>query len=161
MAKGDMFLKLEGIEGESADDKKKNHIEIQSFTLGGANSGSLASATGGGTSKVSLQDAHFTKTIDKSSPNLFGALTVGRHIDKATVFVRKAGGDPKDYFTMTMTPCYVSSYSISGHEGGGMPNESFSLNYDKIEFEYKTQDDKGNLGAAIKAGWQTSTNKAT
>ena len=37
MATGDMFLKLEGIEGESNDDKKKNHIEIQSFSLGGAN----------------------------------------------------------------------------------------------------------------------------
>jgi type VI secretion system secreted protein Hcp len=161
MAKGDMFLKLEGIDGESADEKKKNHIEIHSFTLGGANSGSLASATGGGTSKVHLQDMHFTKIIDKSSPNLFGALTIGRHIDKATLFVRKAGGDPKDYFTVTMTPAMVTSYNISGHEGGGMPQESFSLNYDKIEFEYKTQDDKGNLGAAIKKGWETSSSKAS
>jgi type VI secretion system secreted protein Hcp len=161
MAIGDMFLKLEGIDGESADDKKKDHIEIQSFAIGGANHGALASATGGGTNKVQLDDIHFTKTIDKASPNLFGALTVGRHIDKATVFVRKAGGDPKDYFTITLTPCFVSSYNISGHQGGGMPTESFSLNYDKIEFEYKTQDDKGNLGPAIKTGWKTSTNKAS
>jgi type VI secretion system secreted protein Hcp len=161
MAKGDMFLKLEGIEGESADDKKQKHIEIDSFSLGGSNTGSLSTATGGGTSKVALQDMHFTKTIDKSSPNVFGGLTDGKHIDKATITVRKAGGDPKDYFTITLTPCLVSSYNISGHSGGGMPQESFSLNYDKIEFEYKTQTDKGELGPSNKRTYETSKNKAS
>lgn len=160
MAKGDMFLKLEGIEGESKDEKKQNQIEIASFSFGGSNNGSFNTATGGGTSKVNLQDIHFTKQIDKSSPNLFGVLTSGKHIDKATITVRKAGGDPKDYLTITLTPCLVSSYSISGNDGGGMPQESFSLNYDKIEFEYKTQDDKGNLGASIKKSYETAKNKA-
>ena len=160
MAKGDMFLKLEGIEGESNDEIKKNHIEISSFSFGGSNSGSFNAATGGGTSKANLQDVHFTKQIDKSSPNLFGVLTNGKHIDKATITVRKAGGDPKDYMTITLTPCFVSSYNLSGHDGGGMPQESFSLNYDKIEFEYKTQDDKGNLGASNKKSYETSKNKS-
>ena len=161
MAKGDMFLKLEGIDGESNDDKKKNHIEIDSFHIGGSNTGSFDTATGGGTSKVNLHDVQFTKHIDKSSPNLFGVLTQGKHIDKATITVRKAGGDPKDYLTITLTPCFVSSYNLSAHGGGGLPEESFSLNYDKIEFEYKTQDDKGVLGASIKKTYETSKNKAT
>ena len=161
MAKGDMFLKLEGIEGESADDKKKSQIEIDSFSIGGSNTGSFSTATGGGTNKVNLQDMHFTKTIDKSSPNLFAGVTLGKHIAKATITVRKAGGDEqKDYFTITLTPCMVSSYSISGHNGGGMPTESFSLNFDKIVFDYKTQTDTGALGPSIPAGWQVSTNKA-
>jgi type VI secretion system secreted protein Hcp len=161
MAKGDMFLKLEGIDGESADDKKQKQIEIESFALGGSNSGSLATATGGGTSKVALQDLHFTKQIDKSSPNLFGNLTDGSHVAKAILTVRKAGGDPKDYFTITLSPCFVSSYSISGQSGGGMPQESFSLNYDKIVFEYKTQTDDGALGPAITKTYETSKNKAS
>jgi type VI secretion system secreted protein Hcp len=155
-----MFLKLEGIDGESNDDKKKNQIEILSFSLGGSNTGSFSMAKGGGTSKVNLQDIQFTKVIDKASPNLFSSLTIGKHIDKGTLTVRKAGGDPKDYFMITMTPCIVSSYNVSGHEGGGAPHESFSLNYDKIEVEYKTQDDKGNLGASIKKYWETSSSKS-
>jgi type VI secretion system secreted protein Hcp len=162
MAIGDMFLKLEGIQGESADSKKSGQIEIESFSLGATNTGSFSMATGGGTNKTSVQDVHFTKKIDKSSPNLFGGVTTGKHIDKAIITVRKAGGDEqKDYYTITLTPCLVSSYNISGHNGGGMPTESFSLNFDKIVIEYKTQDDKGNLGASIPAGWQVSANKAT
>lgn len=160
MAKGDMFLKLEGIEGESADSKKLNHIEIDSFSFGASNTGSFSTATGGGTNKVNVQDIHFTKSIDKSSPNLFAGVTQGKHINKATITVRKAGGDEqKDYFTITLTPCMVSSYNISGHNGSGMPTESFSLNFDKIVVEYKTQTDTGSLGAAIPAGWQVSANK--
>jgi type VI secretion system secreted protein Hcp len=130
MAKGDMFLKLDGIEGESNDDKKKSQIEIDSFSLGGTNS------------------------------NLFGVLTAGKHIATATVTVRKAGGDPKDYLTITLSPCLVSSYNMSAHGGGGLPQESFSLNFDKMEVEYKTQDDKGTLGGPIKKYYETSKNKA-
>jgi type VI secretion system secreted protein Hcp len=162
MAKGDMFLKLEGIDGESNDSKKKDQIEIDSFSIGATNTGSFSMATGGGTNKVNVQDAHFTKTIDKSSPKLFGGVTSGLHIAKAVLTVRKFGGDEqKDYYTITLTPCIVSSYSISGHNGGGMPTESFSLNFDKIIVDYKTQDDKGVLGPSIPAGWQVSANKAT
>ena len=160
MARGDMFLKLEGIEGESQDSKKMNHIEIDSFSVGGANAGSFAAGTGGGTNRVQLQDMHFSKTIDKSSGNLFDALVTGKHITKATITVRKAGGDEqKDYYTITLTPCIVSSYSISGRNGAGMPAESFSLNYDKIVVDYRTQDDKGTLGAASPKGWQVTANK--
>jgi len=161
MARSDMFLKLEGIEGESNDDVKKKHIEIASFVVSGANTGSFSSATGGGTSKVNLQDVHFTKLIDKASPNLFGYLTTGKHIEKATITVRKAGGDPKDFFTITLSPCLVSSYNISGQDGGGSPQESFSLNFDKIEYEYKTQDDKGALGPSIKKTYEVSKNKSS
>jgi type VI secretion system secreted protein Hcp len=165
MARRDMFLKLEGIEGESNDDKKANHIEIDSWSLGGSNAASFEFAKGGGVSKVNLQDIHFTKGVDKSMPNLFGSLTVGAHIDKATLTCRKAGGSPsggdaKEYLTITLTPCYISSWQISGHEGS-MPQESFSLNYDKIEIDYKTQDDKGNLGPSIKRSYETSKNKAS
>ena len=139
MATGDMFLKLEGIEGESNDDKKKNHIEIQSFSLGGANNGSFHSATGGGTAKVALQDMHFTKTIDKSSPNLFGVLTQGKHIDKATITVRKAGSK-SPYLTIKLTNVLVSSYQLDSSGGGdAKPNESLSLNFTKIEYKYSTQ----------------------
>ena len=50
MATGDMFLKLDGIEGESLDDKHKNEIALTSFSIGASNAGSGAVGTGSGTS---------------------------------------------------------------------------------------------------------------
>jgi type VI secretion system secreted protein Hcp len=54
----------------------------------------------------------------------------------------------------------VSSYQTggSGH-GNEVPNDQISLNYAKIEWEYKEQKPDGTLGGAIKAGWDLKANK--
>ncbi len=83
MSRIDYFLKLDGVEGESQDSKHKNETELLSWSLGATNSGSFALGAGGGTGKVNISDAHFTKYIDKSSPNLMAACATGQHIPKA------------------------------------------------------------------------------
>ena len=37
--------------------------------------------------------------------------------------------------------------------------DSFSLNFSKIQVEYKQQKADGSLGASIKAGWDVKNNK--
>ena len=161
MAQGDMFLKIDGIDGESQDDKHKNEIQIGSFSFGAANSGSGGSNLGSGTSKVQVQDIHFTKQIDKSSPNLFINCCSGKHIPTAVLTVRKAGENPQDYFTITMTEVTISSHNISGHDGGGMPSDTFSLNFSKVKHEYKTQSADGTLGGAITKTYDLKANKVS
>ena len=45
----DMFLKLDGIKGESKDSKHSGEIEILAWSWGLSNSGSFGSGGGGGT----------------------------------------------------------------------------------------------------------------
>ena len=71
MSTADYFLKIDGIEGESEDDKHKGEIEILSFSFGASNAGSMSYGGGGGTGKVAMQDFNFTKRHDKASPKLF------------------------------------------------------------------------------------------
>ena len=40
MAQIDYFLKIDGIEGESSDDKHKGEIEVESFSWGATQAGS-------------------------------------------------------------------------------------------------------------------------
>src|ERR1700722_2677078 len=61
MAAVDYFLTLDGIKGESADDKHKGEIDIMSFSWGATNTGTHASGGGGGAGKVNFQDIHITK----------------------------------------------------------------------------------------------------
>ena len=70
MAHVDYFLKIEGIDGESADAKHKGDIQLESFSWGETNSGSHSSGGGGGAGKVSMQDFHFVMTANKASPKL-------------------------------------------------------------------------------------------
>jgi type VI secretion system secreted protein Hcp len=155
VSKVDIFIKLDGIEGEAQDDKHKNEIEVQSFSFGLSNSGSFAVAGGGGSKHANLQDVHFTKLLDKSSPKLFEASATGHHIKKGEITFRKAGQKEGqlEYFKVTLTDLLVSSYQLSDHAGATLPNEQVSLNYAKIEFDYKEQKADGSLGGSVKAGY--------
>jgi type VI secretion system secreted protein Hcp len=154
----DYFLKIDGVEGESTDDRHKGEIEILSFSWGESNMGTKVRGCGAGAGKVSMQDFHFTMAINKASPKLFLMCATGEHIKEATLMVRKAGTEaPVEYLKIKLSDVVVSSYQTGG--SGDVPMDSFSLNFSKIEFEYKPQKPDGSLDAPIKAGYDLKLNK--
>jgi type VI secretion system secreted protein Hcp len=154
MMAADFLLEIDGIKGESKDSKHKETIEVDSFSWGVNNAGSHASGAGGGAGKASFQDMHFTATVGKASPNLALSCAQGKHIKKAVLFVRKAGGDQKDYYVITLEDLLVSSYQSGDAAGGSsIPTDQFSLNYAKIKYEYKAQKDDGSLEAPVTMTW--------
>ena len=160
MANVDYFLKIEGVEGESTDDKHKGEIELASWSVGGVNSGSFSSGGGGGVGKVAMQDFHVVKKTDKASAKLLTACCTGEHLASATLVCRKAGLDQQEFLTVILSPVLISSYQTSGSSGSDViPMEQFSMNFGKIEFKYKPQDAKGGLGGEVVGGWDVTTNK--
>lgn len=160
MASVDYFLKIDGIDGESMDAKHKAEIQIESFSWGATQGGSHSSGGGGGAGKVSMQDFHFVMKVNKASPKLMLSCATGEHIKKAVLIARKAGKDQQEYMKVTFSDILVSSFQTggSGH-GDVMPTDQISLNFAKIEFEYKEQKPDGSLGGAIKAGYDLKLNK--
>ncbi|MET3900968.1 type VI secretion system secreted protein Hcp [Devosia sp. UYZn731] len=156
---GDYFLKIDGIKGESKDDKHPDEIEIDSFSIGVTNAGAMSAGGGGGAGKASFSDFHFSKTVDKSSPELMLACANGKHFAKAVVVLRKSGEDKLEYNTVTMSDVVVSSYQSSGHGGNGvLPTDSVSLNYAKIEYAYIEQDNKGKAKGTVTTSWNVKSN---
>ena len=149
MAAVDYFLKIDGIQGESRDDRHKDEIDIESFSWGETQSGTLAVGGGGGSGKVSMQDFHFTMPVNKASPALFLACAQGDHIKNAILTCRKAGKDQQEFLKITMNDVLVSSFQIGGAEGV-VPTDQISLNFAKIEVEYQEQDATGKLVGSIK-----------
>jgi len=161
MAAVDYFLKIDGIDGESADHKHKGEIDIDSWSWGEHQSGTHGAGGGGGAGKVSMGDFHFVMRVNKASPKLMLACADGEHIKKAVLTCRKAGKEQQEFLKITMSDLLVSSFQTggSGHSDV-VPQEQISLNYSKIEFEYKEQKADGTLGGAVKAGWDVKANKA-
>src|SRR5688572_15652893 len=93
----DMFLKLEGIKGESKDHKHKDEIHIESFSWGLTQEGTSGTGGGGGAGKVHVHDISITKKVDKSSCDLMYHLASGKHVKLGFVYVRKAGEKPVEY----------------------------------------------------------------
>jgi type VI secretion system secreted protein Hcp len=161
MAQVDYFLKIDGIDGESQDSKHKGEIELMSFSYSGSQAVSSGFGGGGGVGKVSLQDFHFTVPINKSSPKLFLSCCNGSHIKSAVLTCRKAGKEQQEFLKITMSDCIVSSYHSGGSGGSDVtPIDQISLNFTKLELEYKEQKSDGSLAGATKAGWDVKQNKA-
>jgi len=160
MAAVDFFLKIDGIDGESQDKTFKNAIDLESWSFGATNSGSMGHAGGGGGSgKVKFEDFHFTMRSNKASPKLMLACASGEHIKKAVLTCRKAGKDQQVFLKYTFSDCIVSSFQQGGGSSGEiLPTDSISLNYGKIEKEYKAQKPDGTMDGAITAGWNLVQN---
>jgi type VI secretion system secreted protein Hcp len=159
MAQVDYFLKIDGVAGESTDDKHKGEIDVESFSWGETNSGTSGHGGGGGAGKVSHQDLTVTKRIDKSSPVLFIACATGQHFKDALITARKAGGTQQEYLKMKMEDVLVSSYQTSASGGGGLVYETVSFNFSKLEIAYKEQKPDGTLGGESKQKYDFAANK--
>ena len=155
---GDMFLILDGIKGESLDDKHKGEIDIQSFSWGLAQRGSGSRGSGSGTGKVEISDISIHKHVDKASPTLMLACANGKHIAKGKLTVRKAGENPLEYLTIDLESILVSSYDVNGANSGDIPMESIRLNFAKVKTEYWTQSDKGAKGENANFSWDVAKN---
>jgi len=87
----DIFIKIDGIPGESTDRDHRDEIEASSYSWGETNTGAHAFAGGGGAGRVSMQDLHFTTTVSKASPSLMLHCATGQHIKNASSrFARRA-----------------------------------------------------------------------
>ena len=152
MAVVDYFLKIDGMDGESQDKTHKGDIQLDSFSWGATNAGTMAAGGGGGAGKVVFQDFSFVMKSNKASPKLMLACANGEHIKNAVLVCRKAGKDQQEYLKYTFSDLLVSAFQTTGTGAADVvPMEEISFNYAKIEVEYKEQKPDGTLGGAIKA----------
>ncbi|WNW13136.1 type VI secretion system tube protein Hcp [Pseudomonas sp. DTU_2021_1001937_2_SI_NGA_ILE_001] len=157
----DMFLKLGNIKGESRDSQHRDEIDIQSFQWGMTQNGSMHQGSGGGASKVSIQNLSITKALDKSTPNLLMACSSGMHFPEATLTVRKAGGNqPLEYLVIRLKEVLVASFNTQAVNHSEVQAETFALNFASVEVSYQPQkDDGGKAGGALKYGWNIRENR--
>jgi type VI secretion system secreted protein Hcp len=155
----DMFLKLEGIEGESQDAKHGKEIDVLAWSWGLSQSGTTHMGAGGGAGKVNVQDISITKYLDKSTTNLMNYCATGKHIKEATLVVRKAGASPLEYLIITMTDVLVSSISTGGSGGEDRLTENLALNFGAFKVEYAPQKEDGSGDAKLETGFDIAANE--
>ena len=154
----DMFLKIDGVDGEAVDHAHGGEIDVLAWSWGMSQSGSMHTGSGGGAGKVSVQDVSITKYIDKSSPNLIKTCCTGKHYPEAKITVRKAGDKPVEYYIITMTDVLVTSISTGGSGGEDRLTENVSLNFAKVKVEYTPQAKDGSAGATVETGFNIEEN---
>ncbi|HXV56508.1 MAG TPA: type VI secretion system tube protein Hcp [Gaiellaceae bacterium] len=154
----DVFLRIDGVEGESADAKHKGEIDVLEYDWGLAAPASTR-AGGAGAGKVTFQDLRVVARTSKASPTLFLNCATGKAAKEAVLAVRRAGAKQDDYLVVRLKTVRITSYDQTASDEDDTPLDDVSLAFDRIEVEYRAQDPKGALGAPVKAGWDVKQSK--
>jgi type VI secretion system secreted protein Hcp len=151
----DMFLKLDGVKGESKDEKHKDEIDIESFSWKFENQTSTlpTSGGGGGAGKVSMQDFHFVAKMSMATPQIMTACAAGKHIREATLTCRKAGSD-REYYILILQNVLVRSQQNSGRTGSAataddMPTEEVAFYFESMTLRYVAEDGTITEGSTV------------
>ena len=153
----DYFLKLDGIEGESQDEKHKNEIQIMSWSWGASQVSSVSGTGGSGAGKADLSDFSIMTNFDKATPKFFKSICAGAHIKTGMMFAIKSGSDGKPYLKVDFKELFVSSLQISA--SSEIPTVSLSFTYNEIKIDYSVQNEQGNLTSTGPVTFNLKENK--
>jgi type VI secretion system secreted protein Hcp len=155
----DIFLKINGIDGESMDADHKNEIEVLHWQWQILQESNMHMGSGGGSGKATVKDLSFTHYVDRSSPNLMKFCLTGKHIPESKLVVRKAGGSPLEYLKITMTDVVITNVQPAGSSSEERVTEQVSMSFAKVKQEYTVQNQQGGSGGAVTAGYDMKLNK--
>jgi len=155
-----IYMKYDGIDGESTQGAHKNWIDIGSlqFGIGRAISNSVGAGANREASEPSVSEITVTKTMDSASPKLFTESATGAAGKTVKIDLVSTGSPGNTYATYTLTNSLISGYSVS--TGGDRPSESISISFSKIEFKLTPYGTDGKAGSPVVVSYDLSTAKS-
>jgi type VI secretion system secreted protein Hcp len=147
----DMFLEIDGIQGESRDNEFANQIDVLAWS-NGVSSSKVAKAA------ANFQQVSVTKYTDRSSPELLQDVASGKVVSFAKLHIRKAGTAPLEYLRFCYTGVQFTSLSMGGSGGEDRLTENLTFSYQKITERYVQQNAAGQPGATFYGGWDLVSN---
>lgn len=158
----DVYLYIDGIKGESNDDRHKDWIECRSVSFGVEQPKSATASTGGGhtAERCEHRDIVLSKLADLSSPILLQTCSAGRTIPKAKFeFMRAdAQGERVKYYEIEIENVLIGAVSPAVEEGDIL-SEEVALKFSKIKWKYTQQKISGGAGGNTSGGWDLASNR--
>jgi len=158
----DVYRQIDGIKGESADDKHKDWIEVSGVTWSVYQPRATTVSTAGGltTGRAELSNLSFKKLADIASPILQQTCATGKTIPKARIEFLRADGDgkPITYYTVELENVLICSVTPDCGESGIL-TEHIQLAYAKMKWKYAKQGIGGGSIGNTSGGWDCSANK--
>jgi type VI secretion system secreted protein Hcp len=155
-AQAAMFVRFEGIDGESADQHHQNWCDVAAMSRTVTRP---SAATGATRRRGSAQFSAVTLTrqLDKASPKLEEAVARGRVIPTVTIEMTATyGGARQTYYRLTLTNVRVTSYALqaSGNDEAGPPTEEVGLSFEEVAVTYTQFDRRGRRLGNVEYSWR-------
>lgn len=158
----DVYLHIDGIKGESADDRHIGWIECTSVHFGVAQPRSSTASTSGGhtAERAELKDILFSKLADLATPLLLQSCASGKTIATATFEFMRADANVAriKYFDIALENVLVGLVT-PGIRPGALLRENVCLKFSRVKWTYTQQKIGGSSGGNTAGGWDLSANR--
>ena len=143
-AANNLFLELNGIQGESNTQGFENDIVISDW--------GWAADRSSGAAKATTHDITLTKSVDNASPALLQRLYSGQAITDGAIMNRTTGAQPFTWLKFCFTGLRVTSVEVKGGEDGSA-TENVSFSFATLVERYTQQASDGSAGQSLTFGW--------
>ncbi|MCG2584200.1 type VI secretion system tube protein Hcp [Massilia sp. TS11] len=158
----DVYLQIDGIKGESADDRHRDWIECQSVHWSVSQPRSATASTSGGHTAERCEHSEIviTKMADLATPILLQTCSSGKTIPRAKLeFMRADGqGERIKYFEIELENVLIGEVNPTVGEGDIL-QESLGLKFSKVKWKYTQQKIGGGAGGNTSGGWDLASNR--
>lgn len=134
----DMFIKIDGVDGESQDAKHENWSDVLAWSWG------LSKDSRG---KTCIQNLSITKWLDSATPALAQSIPDNERYVFATLVMRSASGtNPLEFLVYDMSNVSVTSMSMGGSGGEDRLTENVTFEFEELTGTYREQNPEGGPG---------------
>jgi len=160
----DMFLMLEGIDGESQDEAQPvshaGEIEVTGWAWNMNNPADFKMNQSVASTKLEVANIDVTKICDIATVALSQYCALGKHIPNGKLTCRKNAGDQKvEYLIIELTDIMVKKLDWKETGEPGPVPEVVSLNFAQFKINYTLQDDTGSAVATADFGFNVQTHQ--
>ena len=173
MAGFDIFLELDGIDGESTTKGHEKEIEVVSYdqSIDSTVPSGGAGAGGAGAGKATFSGVRIRKLLDAASIPIALACASGMHIRSARFAFRRA---PLDFYVVALEDVVVTHAgqcattgiqsplefeTLAKSSAGAALLEEVTMHFAKIRWEYRPMGPKGTGLPPITGGWDVKANR--
>jgi type VI secretion system secreted protein Hcp len=151
----DVFMKIDGISGESVDTQYKEWIEVLSLNWE-VDTSTTERGHGG------PRSSHFgiIKVVDKATPQILRATTQNELIKEIRIALCRAGKEKLKYLEYVFKNCVITKAQLQmgTHSGETLPTENLQFRFASITVTYFQQKrDTGGSAGHIEAYWDVSS----
>lgn len=160
MADVDMFLKLDGILGESKDTKNAVEMQIDGFRLHAETPRDAFTNLAAGA--VRMSTLTIRGKIEQATAKLFDKTVTHAPIGKATLTCRKAGKVPLDFLIVELSDVLVMKVQIGdlgANQSDVIPPCEFDLSYGKLMVKSQGQTSTGQGTGFLQFDFSLMSNK--
>ncbi|WP_447840912.1 Hcp family type VI secretion system effector [Enterobacter bugandensis] len=161
MATEALLMHIDGLKGAVTDKGYKDWLSILSFSAGVCNNASINNGSGQVvTDGAYWNPIHFSKMMDNTTTQLMNHVALGTTIKKIVV-VKTVTYDDKaiEQFKFTYSNCVITGFGFDSSAEGGVPAESLSFVYGKVQFETNMAEPDGKTAKQGPVGYDLVENK--